>query len=390
MDWLDIVIIIVLIAGVVRGIDKGFARQLLPAGGFFGGLFLGAALQSKFLPSTQTATSRAALSVSILLGCAFVCLALGEFIAIKLKSRLEFSGANKADKVLGAVFGGVAILGAVWLGSSALSTGTFPGLQQEIQQSAIISQMNKALPQAPRVIAKLGNLITPNGFPQVFSGDEPEPNQAAVQIPDMGDLTMAVRNDQASVVKVEGEGCGGVVEGSGFVASSGLVITNAHVVAGVEKPKVIDANGRHGTTVIWFNPDLDLAILRTTNLAGLPLPMVEQTVADGTQAAVLGYPGGGTFHADPAATIDAFTATGRNIYGQESATREIYSLKADVISGNSGGPLINKDGAVIGVVFARSVTYDDVGYALTMSQVVQELNGAKDNTASVGTGNCAE
>lgn len=390
MDWLDIVIIIVLIAGIVRGIDKGFARQLLPAGGFFGGLFLGASLQSTFLPSTQTATSRAALSISILLGCAFVCLAIGEYIAVKLKSRLEFSGANKADKALGAIFGGAAILAAVWLGSSALSTGTFPALQQEIQQSAIISHINKALPQAPRVIAKLGNLITPNGFPQVFSGEEPEPNQTAVQIPDMGELTAAVRNDQASVVKVEGEGCGGIVEGTGFVADTNVVITNAHVVAGVAKPKVIDANGRHSTTVIWFNPDLDLAILRTTNLAGLPLPLVEQTVPDGTQAAVLGYPGGGTFHADPAATIDAFTATGRNIYGQESATREIYSLKADVISGNSGGPLINKDGAVIGVVFARSVTYENVGYALTMSQVIQELNSVKGDTASVGTGNCAQ
>jgi S1-C subfamily serine protease len=174
------------------------------------------------------------------------------------------------------------------------------------------------------------------------------------------------------------------------VASDGLVVTNAHVVAGVERPKVIDANGRHSTTVIWFNPDLDLAILRANNLAGSPLSLVDQTVTNGTQAAVLGYPGGGAFQADPAATIDAFTATGRNIYGQESATREIYSLKAEVISGNSGGPLVNKDGAVVGVVFARSVTYDQVGYALTMPQVVQELNGAKQNTASVGTGNCAE
>jgi S1-C subfamily serine protease len=390
MDWLDIVIVIVLIAAIVRGIDKGFARQLLPAGGFFGGLFLGAILQSKFLPSTQTAASRAALSISILLGCAFVCLAIGEFIAVKLKSRLEFSGANKADKVLGGFFGAIAMMGAVWLGSSALSTGTFPGLQQEIQRSAIISQLNRALPEAPRVIAKLGNLITPNGFPQVFSGIEPEPNQSAITTPDMGELTDAVRNDQASVVKVEGEGCGGIVEGSGFVASDGLVVTNAHVVAGVERPKVIDANGRHSTTVIWFNPDLDLAILRANNLAGSPLSLVDQTVTNGTQAAVLGYPGGGAFQADPAATIDAFTATGRNIYGQESATREIYSLKAEVISGNSGGPLVNKDGAVVGVVFARSVTYDQVGYALTMPQVVQELNGAKQNTASVGTGNCAE
>jgi S1-C subfamily serine protease len=168
------------------------------------------------------------------------------------------------------------------------------------------------------------------------------------------------------------------------------VVTNAHVVAGVAKPKVVDKNGTHRTTVIWFDPDLDMAVLRALDLAGKPLPLVNQTADTGTEAAVLGYPGGGAFKADPAAIIDAFTATGRNIYNQETATREIYSMKADVISGNSGGPLINKNGEVIGVVFAHSVAYQHVGYSLTMPQVINELSQAKTNIEPVGTGSCAQ
>ena len=108
------------------------------------------------------------------------------------------------------------------------------------------------------------------------------------------------------------------------------------------------------------------------------------------QAAVLGYPGGGNFKADPAAIIDAFAAEGRNIYNQGSATREIYSMKADIISGNSGGPLIDKEGQVIGVVFAHSVTYQHVGYALTMPDVIKELGAAKAANTVTGTGTCAQ
>lgn len=104
----------------------------------------------------------------------------------------------------------------------------------------------------------------------------------------------------------------------------------------------------------------------------------------------MGYPGGGNFRADPAAVIDDFTALGRNIYNKGSASRQIYSMNADVISGNSGGPLIDKSGQVIGVVFAHSVSYQHVGYALTMPQIISQLQHAKQSVEPVGTGSCAE
>jgi len=192
------------------------------------------------------------------------------------------------------------------------------------------------------------------------------------------------------VVKIEGRGCGGIVEGSGFVAGDGLVATNAHVVAGVAQPMILDANGEHHASVVWFDPNLDFAVLRTSNLAGAPLRIAATTVGQGTSAAVLGYPGGGDFTASPAAVLDAFTAVGRNIYNQGVTRRNIYSVKATVVPGNSGGPLVLQDGSVAGVVFAQSTVYDQVGYALTTQAISQELAAASTQTQGIATGSCAE
>ncbi|MEK7152531.1 MAG: trypsin-like peptidase domain-containing protein, partial [Patescibacteria group bacterium] len=192
-----------------------------------------------------------------------------------------------------------------------------------------------------------------------------------------------------SVVKVQGTGCGGVSTGSGFVSDEDLVITNAHVIAGVKAPHIIDGNGKHAAQVIWFDEDLDMAVLRTANLAGDPLEMLTDIAANGTAAAVAGYPGGGSFTADPAIVLDSFRAVGSNIYNQGGTERDVYSIKAAIEPGNSGGPLINKDGDVIGLGFAESTAYDDVGYALTMSDVLAGLNQAKDRSQTATTGSCA-
>ena len=390
MDWLDGIIIITLLAAIIRGVELGFARQLFSVSGFFGGLFLGAAVEGKLIHALHTTASRTLWSLIIILGSGLLFLILGELAADRVKSHIAFTTIDNVDRSFGSVVAAMAILATVWLGASVFTNTPFPTLQRQIRDSFVIDTLNRAMPPAPNVIAKLGHLITPNGFPQVFTGSEPEPNKSPVTVPDLGEMTAAVQKDRASVVKIEGEGCGGIVEGSGFVAGEGLVLTNAHVVAGVAKPYVMDKNGAHKTTVIWFDPDLDLAVLRVLNLAGKPLPLANDTFQTGTPGVVMGYPGGGDFKADPAAIIDAFTATGRNIYNQDSATRQIYSMKADVISGNSGGPLVDKNGTVIGIVFAHSVTYQHVGYALTMPQVIHELTQAKQNIEPVGTGDCAE
>jgi S1-C subfamily serine protease len=388
-NLIDLVIVVFLISSLFRGKEVGFVRQLCSTVGFFGGLWLGALLEPHLVHLAHSQISRSLITLCTTLGCAFILLMIGEYIGIVLKTKVYAKPLNKVDNIFGSGLAFISMLVGVWLSASILLSLPNPGLQTAVRGSRIVSLLTQELPPAPNIIADLGRLIDPNGFPQVFTGTEPSP-QDNVDVPSLGSLAAAVQKDQASVVKIEGQGCGGIVEGSGFVVKNNLVVTNAHVVAGIAEPFVFDNNGSHKATPIWFDPNLDLAVLQTSNLAGQPLVLTNATVARGTPGAALGYPGGGNFTAKPAAVMDEFTATGRNIYGQGETNRDVYELKADIIPGNSGGPLVAADGSVIGVVFAQSTVYNHVGYALTMNQVSGELKQAEARHQSASTGSCAE
>ncbi|HWT56069.1 MAG TPA: MarP family serine protease, partial [Candidatus Microsaccharimonas sp.] len=337
----------------------------------------------------DTQGAKSIVTLVTTLGVAFLFLTIGEYLGILLKTKLTLKRIDAADNTLGSGLAVISVLVAVWLSASIVQSTQLAGLQDTIKGSRIVTLLDRHLPAAPTVIASIGKLIDPNGFPEVFSGSEPVP-PANVPLPDLGDLEAAVRADAASVVKIQGQGCGGIVDGSGFVVGNGLVATNAHVVAGIHTPYIIDSNGTRTAAAIWFDPDLDLAVLRTSRLAGTPLVFNTTEASQGTAGAVIGYPGGGSFSAKPAAILDSFTATGRNIYGQGNVLRKVYELRADIIPGNSGGPVIAKDGSVIGVVFAESTSYKHVGYALTSGAVAQEITQARARNQQVSTGTCAE
>ncbi|HVW23578.1 MAG TPA: MarP family serine protease [Candidatus Saccharimonadales bacterium] len=385
----DILIIVLAGVSIYRGQQIGFVRQLCSTVGFFGGLFIGALLQPHTVAWAHTPTNRALITLVTTLGFALLLLTGGEYLGVRLKRWAVQRSINKYDNGAGSVLSLVSLLASVWLLSAILLTLPFVATRSAVHSSRIITALNKHLPSAPSVVADLSRLINPNGFPQVFIGTEPLP-QANVNLPSLGEMAAAVQHDKNSVVKVEGQGCGGIVEGSGFVAGTNIVATNAHVIAGVKHPFVQDVNGTHDATVIWFDPDLDFAVLRVSNLAGHSLVINTDLVARDTPAAVLGYPGGGPFTAGTAAVLNQFEASGRDIYGQGQTLRSIYNLQAKVVPGNSGGPLVAKDGSVIGIVFAESTTYQNVGYALTTGPVSQAINQAVAKNQTVSTGRCAQ
>ncbi len=385
----DILIAVFIIVALYRGRELGFVRQLCSTLGFFGGLFLGALLEPFTIRLVHTSVTRGIVTILTTLGCAILLLIAGEYIGIRLKHKVLLKRINIYDVALGSLLSVISLLFSVWLISAVISSLPYNNLQTEIHGSRIVRELDRLLPGAPTVIAQLGNLIDPNGFPQVFIGNEPAP-KGNVNLPSLGILRDAVEKDRNSVVKVAGQGCGGIVEGSGFVVGSDLVATNAHVIAGIRGPYVQDANGTHNATAIWFDPNLDFAVLRVPNLSGQSLIIGSDKVANGTPAVVLGYPGGGGFSAKAAAVLDQITASGRNIYGRGNTTRDVYEVQADIIPGNSGGPLVAKDGTVIGVIFAESTSYEHVGYALTTGQVSSAIKQATARNQTVGTGKCAE
>ncbi|HEY1064131.1 MAG TPA: MarP family serine protease [Candidatus Saccharimonadales bacterium] len=383
----DLLIVLLLVSAIFRGREIGFVQQLCSTLGFFGGLVLGAMLQRHTVSLVHGELNRTVVTLLTTLGLAFIFLTIGELVGALLKRKLKMGKANHADNWLGSVLSVVTVLIAVWLSASIIKSLPYYQLHDTVRESRIASTLSDNLPYAPNIIAGIGHLINPNGFPQVFIGGEPTPPEQ-INLPSTSELRPAVEKARASVVKIIGQGCGGIVDGSGFVAGDDMVITNAHVVAGIKRQFVQDTNGMHSATAVWFDPELDIAILSVSNLAGDPLLIEQDRVARNTAAAVLGYPGGGGFTANPASVLNQFTAVGRDIYGRQTSERSVYEIAADVERGNSGGPLVNVDGAVIGLIFAKSTSHEDIGYALTMDQVAPALNQARAQGKSVSTGAC--
>ena len=390
MNVIDLLIIVLLAGAVTRGFGEGFVHQLCSSFGFFGGLWLGVVVVEPHVTGlVADAVTKLAVSLLATIGVALIGLIIGEMAGIALKRFVHLQYiVDKADNVLGAFLACVAVLAMVWLTAGAVTSLRASDGQRLVRGAAIVRLLRSDLPPAPNIIASVARFLAPNGFPDVFIGNEPTLNQAVLPTPTA--LQAAVDRDKASVVKIEGEGCGGIVAGSGFIVGDGFVATNAHVVAGIKNPVILDANGTHHATAVWFDPNLDFAVLRTSHLAGAPLVFNAQTIKSGTPGGVLGYPGGGNFQANSAAVTDEFTALGRNIYGQGQTSRDVYAVQSTIVPGNSGGPLVDLEGQVIGVVFATSTTYDHVGYVLSLTAVLHEIGQAKASNTPVDTGRCAE
>lgn len=386
---IDLVIVLLSISALYRGREIGFLRQLGSTVGFFGGLFLGAWLEPHTVNLVHSQAGRSAVTLVITLGFAMTLLIIGEYIGLRLKRKVLFNWFNQIDNGLGAALGVISLLISTWLIVAIMTSLPSPSVQSALRSSRIVRALNSRLPAAPNIISDLSRLIDPNGFPQVFIGNEPAPPSSS-NAPPSSDFQAGIAKDRASVVKVEGQGCGGIVTGSGFVIASGRIATNAHVVAGIRQPFVQDAHGIHSAKVVWFDPELDFAVLEVSNLNEPSLTILNAKVDSGTSAAALGYPGGGGFTADGATILDEFTARGRDIYGRGTTDRSVYEIQADIIPGNSGGPLILADGTVVGVVFAQSTSYQHVGYSLTTDRIVTEIARAAASDQEVSTGKCAE
>jgi S1-C subfamily serine protease len=191
------------------------------------------------------------------------------------------------------------------------------------------------------------------------------------------------------VLKIRGENsCNRGVEGSGFLYSPDRVMTNAHVVAGVDAPSVLVGDTEVPARVVYYNEDLDVAVLAVNGI-DRPHLSFDLTAKPGDNGAVLGYPQDGPFDAQAVRIRAQQRLRSPDIYGDGSVIREVFSLRGLIRPGNSGGPLVSSAGDVTGVVFAASVTDTDTGYALTADQVRQAAADGLGATRGVDTGDCA-
>ena len=391
MNIVDLLILAALVGSAFHGFFRGAAVQLCSFLGFCGGLLLGAAIAPLVTGHLNSPLTKSAAAMVIVFGLAIVLGGVGERVGSLARKSLRTVMLGPVDSAVGAVTGVLGALLAVWLISAMLlAVGNVKSISQPISQSAIVQVLQRTLPPATAVAPKIGSFLTPKGLPPLFANLVPP---APVPLPAPADPAVAGAVDAAgpSTVKIQGYGCGGIKDGSGFIAAPGIVVTNAHVVSGIALPEVYTRTGRRyaDTTVVVYDPDVDLAVLRVNGLVGKALPLVRTDLPRATVGAVIGYPGGGPFTSVPGAILGEANYTGQNIYGQGITTRSIYEIQADVRPGNSGGPFVTRTGAVAGVVFSSSVSLPNVGYALSGKEVAPDIALGESRTAAVKTGDCA-
>jgi len=267
------------------------------------------------------------------------------------------------------------------------SRGTAHGGPQAAT-ALIVRGLAGVLPPPTQIVGELGKWLDASGLPDVFVGFEPFP--APKVDPPTDALARAIAAKAiASTLIIRADACGYVLSGTGFVVRPGYIVTNAHVVAGSHSISIgRDGGARTRATAVLFDPELDVALLYAPGLGAPPLTLANEIPQHGTLAAALGHPGGGSLATIPAAVTSSYKAQGRDIYGTTLVTREIIELRAAIIQGDSGGPVVLQDGTVGGVVFAQAQTDSDVGYALSPVDVAARIQPGLGQTATVDTGPC--
>jgi S1-C subfamily serine protease len=391
VDWVDLLIIGLMLLAAVHGLRLGALVQILTFGGFWLGFLLGAFLWVPLFHTSHDDLTRSVLIVGLIMttacGLGYVGRVLGTYSNITLRRH----HLGHVDAALGVGVAVVAVLLSVWLVAAVVSSpnSRFTSLDAAVNRSDILHSIDNVLPQAPSVFGDLQTFLNDQGFPQVFSTLTP-PSSPDVSTPTNAQTRSLADPAVFSTVKILGMACSNEQEGSGFVVGKGLVATNAHVVAGegAGNTQILVGNNAYGATPVLFDPEFDLAVLRTSAPLGPALPISPNYVARGTQAAILGYPEDGGMSIGPAGVTEEITAIGKDIYNSSTVTRGVYALDAGVLPGNSGGPLLGPGGQVIGVVFSRSTVYPNVGYALTSPGVLSRVQQAATRHTAVGTGPC--
>jgi S1-C subfamily serine protease len=391
-DLLDVILLVASLLFAVSGYRQGFVVGVLSFVGFLGGGVLGA----KIAPSVARSGLLNGLPEAVVgLAVVFVAASLGQILATvlgaSLRNRLTFRPARQADAIAGAVVSVLSLLLVSWLVGTAVAGSPFPRVVSQVKRSYVLATVDSLVPeQGKSFFASFRRLINDRGFPDVigpFSSTR-TPNVAAPD-PRLAKSPVVLRARE-QVLKIVGEApsCGRRIEGTGFVYAKDRVMTNAHVVAGVRHPKIHLNGGRVlDAEVVLFDSARDVAVLSVPGLGRPPLRFGVRAKT-GADAIVVGYPQDGPFTPVAARVAATQKAKGPDIYQSRTVTREIYALRARVLPGNSGGPLLATDGTVYGVIFAAAAEDPRTGYALTAAEVASDAQTGATATARVSTHGC--
>ena len=388
MPIVDIALIALLAVALAVGLSRGFLATI----GFFAGLALGAVAAYWVLPFVGQWVTDLAWRGPAMIGAGIALLVIGSGLGSAVGNFFR-RGADRIklrvpERLLGGVVNVAAAALTISFVAGSLTPVGVPVVSAALGSSTVVRTIDDLTPAPVRgALADLRGTIFADGIPRLGELIQigPVPTTPSIALDDPA-LTQAAQ----SVARISGTAyaCGITSSGSGFVVADGRVVTNAHVVAGVDTP-LVELPGRPAREgrVVYFDPVDDIAVISVDQLDAASLP-IAQTLAVGSPAVVQGYPGGGPFTSGSAQILSEGTVPVPDIYDDSSAPRDIYALAGIVRPGNSGGPLLTTSGQVAGIVFARSDTDDNVGYAMTPAELEPVVAQMGSLSAPVASGNC--
>lgn len=381
---LDLLVILLAVSAAIGGYRLGFIARAVSWFGLVVGLMLGVLVLPEILARMQGASDVTIMMIKVgaLVGTALIGNALGLTLGSRLHVELPEGTPRRADRMAGGVLGVVGVLVVLWLLLPTLAD-VRGWTSEQARSSAIAREVSNRFPNPPKTLEALRRVVGEDPFPQVFDALRPAPDVGAT--PGSSGLSQATADRvRRSTVKVEGQACNRIQEGSGWFVAPQLVVTNAHVVAGEDDSRVELSDGSTvDARVVAFDPERDLAVLRVDGeRPALPL----RTGRLGEQGGVFGRPGGGPLEISPFRIGDKIEAVGHDIYDQGRTSRQVLVLASDLAPGDSGAALVDRQGEVLGVAFAIAPDKPGVAYALALDELRPVL--AEDLSDTVDTGGC--
>jgi len=390
--WVDIVVVVIALLAAGSGYRQGAVASALAFVGVILGAVAGIMLAPAVIGEIDDRRWRLLVGVALLVALVLIGEASGMVLGRAARSVIRSVGVRRVDSVIGSVLQAVAVLVAAWLLAIPVSSSAEPTIASAVRGSQVLGGVDDVAPEWLRDLpSDFSALLDDSGLPQVIGPFGRTPI-VSVDPPDQGLTTLPVVSSvRPSVVKIEGvaPSCNQALEGSGFVVSPERVMTNAHVVAGTRTLKVESGDGTLDATVVLFDPKTDIAVLDVPGLTAPALRFVDRPANTGDDAIALGYPEAGPFTASPERVREVVDLSGPDIYRDSQVRREVYTVRGSIRQGNSGGPLIDTDGRVLGVVFgAAEDTTSETGFVLTAKQVADDLAQSENLSAPVDTQSC--
>ena len=390
--WIvDGFIVVAVLAAMTSGWRQGGLASLLSAVGILAGFIIGLGVAPLVLQITDQVGIRFLLALGMLILLIGLGQLLGSALGHAIRDRMKTKSGQRVDSSFGAILMSVFSLVLIWLIATPMATSLSNSVGKGVRESAILREVNKVMPdeltQLPRSIS---GMLNDSGLPPVMMPWE-DGSSVDVEAPNIEVADQAMVQDiRPSVVHViaDADGCRRRMMGSGFVTADNYVVTNAHVVAGTQTAYVDTVVGIKEARVVYYNPEVDIAVLRAENLGLEPLEWADSPAYTGDDAVVMGFPHSGPFTANAARIRERVNIAGPDIYSNSRVERESYILRGTVVQGNSGGPLISPDGTVLGLIFGASVDDTDTGYAITAEEVRAHIGDVTRFENSVDTQEC--